>query len=33
MLRKSPASNDWPAISKNAHFSYESLKVRKLSKF
>ena len=33
MLRKSPASNVWAAIFKNADFSWSSLKVTKLSKF
>ena len=33
MLRKSPASNAWAAISKNADFFWGSLKVTKLSKF
>ena len=33
MLRKSPASNAWAEIFKNAAFSYGSLKVAKLSKF
>ena len=33
MLRKSPASNDRTADFKNDDFSYNSLKVTKLSKF
>ena len=33
MLRKSPTSNTWAAILKNADFSLSSLKVTKLSKF
>ena len=33
MLRKSPASITWAAIFKNADFSWNSLKVTKLSKF
>ena len=33
MLRKSPASNAWAAILKNADFSKSFLKVTKLSKF
>ena len=33
MLRKSPASNAWAAVFKNADFSSISLKVTKLSKF
>ena len=32
MLRKSPVSNDWDALFKNADFSWSSLKVTKLSK-
>ena len=33
MIRKSPASDAWAAIFKNADFSLRSLKVTKLSKF
>ena len=33
MLRKSPALNAWAANFKNGDFSYNSLKVTKLSKF
>ena len=33
MFRKSPASNTWAVIFKNADFSYSPLKVTKLSKF
>ena len=33
MLRKSPASDAWAAVSKNADFSLSSLKVTKLSRF
>ena len=33
MLKKSPASDAWAKIFKNADFPYSSLKVTKLSKF
>ena len=33
MLRKSPASNTWAAICKDADFSVNSLKVTKLTKY